>query len=91
MEKPDTDPQGFGHVFGNPAGGFMSLICFRNGSLAREALRDKPSASTGPPSTSTAWPLTPAGNGGQPMLPFFGPEITPRRDFDGPVQKLPRR
>jgi xylulokinase len=41
MPGPKTDPNGFGHVFGNPAGGFMSLICFRNGSLAREALRDR--------------------------------------------------
>jgi xylulokinase len=30
------DTKGVGHVFGNPAGGFMSLICFRNGSLSRE-------------------------------------------------------
>ena len=33
-----TDPDYCGHVFGNPAGGFMSLICFSNGSLAREKL-----------------------------------------------------
>lgn len=32
------DTKGLGHVFGNPAGGFMSLICFRNGSLSREEL-----------------------------------------------------
>jgi xylulokinase len=30
------DTQGIGHIFGNPAGGYMSLICFRNGSLSRE-------------------------------------------------------
>ena len=30
------DTKNVGHVFGNPAGGFMSLICFRNGSLSRE-------------------------------------------------------
>jgi xylulokinase len=41
MSKPITDPNGFGHVFGNPAGGFMSLICFRNGSLTREKLKDQ--------------------------------------------------
>ncbi|MBR4616113.1 MAG: carbohydrate kinase, partial [Kiritimatiellae bacterium] len=34
-----TDPCGFGHVFGNPAGGFMSLACFKNGSLARDRVR----------------------------------------------------
>ncbi len=27
------------HIFGNPAGSFMNLTCFRNGSLAREALK----------------------------------------------------
>ena len=34
--KP-IDTKGIGHIFGNPAGGYMSLICFRNGSLSREA------------------------------------------------------
>ncbi|MBQ2625160.1 MAG: carbohydrate kinase [Kiritimatiellae bacterium] len=34
-----TDPDGCGHVFGNPSGGFMSLACFKNGSLAREKVR----------------------------------------------------
>lgn len=86
MPGPRTDPQGFGHVFGNPAGGFMSLICFRNGSLAREALRDE---------LGLAWSdfdkeglaKTRPGNQGNLMLPFYGPEITPRRDFDGPVRR----
>ena len=40
MPEPRTDPNGYGHVFGNPLGGFMSLICFKNGSLARERVRD---------------------------------------------------
>lgn len=88
MSDAVTDPNGFGHVFGNPAGGFMSLICFRNGSLAREALRDQ---------LKLAWSdfdaeglaTTPAGNEGRVMLPFFGPEITPRHDFNGPVRNFP--
>ncbi len=86
MPGPKTDPNGFGHVFGNPAGGFMSLICFRNGSLAREALknllgldwnafdRDDLAASRSAAGTNL-------------MLPFFGPEITPRYDFTGPVRQ----
>ncbi len=83
MPGPKTDPQGFGHVFGNPAGGFMSLICFRNGSLAREALRDSlrldwPTFDAAPVATLDA-------AGENLMLPFYGPEITPRRDFTGPV------
>ncbi|MEX1049396.1 MAG: FGGY-family carbohydrate kinase [Akkermansiaceae bacterium] len=84
MPGPRTDPNGFGHVFGNPAGGFMSLICFRNGSLAREALRDRLgldwSAFDRPALAGSA-----AAAGANLMLPFFGPEITPRHDFTGPV------
>lgn len=88
MERPVTDPQGFGHVFGNPAGGYMSLICFRNGSLAREALRDELGLDWSAFDRS-GLALSPAGNEGQRMLPFYGPEITPRRDFDGPVRSYP--
>jgi len=86
MENPVTDPQGFGHVFGNPAGGFMSLICFRNGSLAREALRDSLGLDWSAFDREGLAATTP-GNAGNLMLPFYGPEITPRRDFDGPVRK----
>ena len=39
METFHTDPDGYGHVFGNPMGGFMSLSCFKNGSLARDRVR----------------------------------------------------
>ena len=77
MRRPCTDPRGFGHVFGNPAGGFMSLICFSNGSLAREAVAKR---------FDLDWPAfsralieqTVPGNGGNLLLPFFVPEITPR-------------
>jgi len=41
MEGPVTDPSGFGHVFGNPCGEFMSLICFSEGALALEKLRSE--------------------------------------------------
>lgn len=88
MSEAVTDPNGFGHVFGNPAGGFMSLICFRNGSLAREALRDQLGLDWSD-FDAEGLAKTPAGNNGQVMLPFFGPEITPRRDFDGPVLNFP--
>jgi xylulokinase len=86
MSEPKTDPKGYGHVFGNPAGGFMSLICFRNGSLAREALRD---------SLGLDWSAfdrealakSQSAAGKNLILPFYGSEITPRRDFSGPVLK----
>lgn len=84
MEQPRTDPNGYGHVFGNPAGGFMSLICFRNGSLAREALRDE----LGVDWTAfgkEALGATAASAGKNLTLPFYGAEITPRHDFDKPV------
>lgn len=84
MAAPRTDPQGFGHVFGNPAGGFMSLTCFRNGSLAREALRDRLGLDWGA-FDHAGLALTQPGNQGNLMLPFHGPEITPRHDFAGPV------
>jgi xylulokinase len=86
MPGPKTDPNGFGHVFGNPAGGFMSLICFRNGSLAREALRDKLGLDWSA-FDREALAATREAAGANLMLPFFGPEITPRRDFTQPVLK----
>lgn len=77
MSTPRTDPNGFGHVFGNPAGGFMCLICFANGSLAREKVATK---------VGLDWPAferaileqTKPGNGGALLLPYFVPEMTPK-------------
>jgi len=72
MRTFHTDPDGFGHVFGNPAGGFMSLICFTNGSLAREKVRTELGLSyeefdaTGEVSDTEFL-----------MLPYFGAESTP--------------
>lgn len=84
MPAAKTDPNGYGHVFGNPAGGFMSLICFRNGSLAREALRDELGADwTAFEKDALAATSSSAGN--NLTLPFYGPEITPRHDFTAPV------
>lgn len=91
-----TDPEGCGHVFGNPAGGFMSLICFTNGSLAREHVKNE----TGVDWTyfdGDALDRTPFGNAGRLMLPYFEPESTPlvltpgvRRNFtpDDPASHI---
>nr|MBR9809953.1 carbohydrate kinase [bacterium] len=84
MHAPRTDPNGFGHVFGNPAGGYMSLICFKNGSLAREAIKEKYGLSW-ESFEKDALSQTPAGNNGAMMLPFYEPEITPVIDTEGPV------
>ena len=77
MPEPRTDPNGFGHVFGNPMGGFMSLICFLNGSLARERVKDNLGLSWSD-FDRRGLEQTPVGNLGRGMLPFFGSEITPR-------------
>ncbi len=71
-----TDPEGCGHVFGNPTGGFMCLTCFKNGSLARERVCEE----AGVDWTFfdvTAFEQTAAGNHGQLALPWFEAEITP--------------
>ena len=39
MDQPHTDPNGYGHVFCNPMGGYMALSCFKNGALTNEHLR----------------------------------------------------
>ena len=69
------------HVFGSPTGGYMSLICFKNGSLARERIRDEHGLDW--EGFSRALRDTPAGNGGALMLPWFDPEITPRVNEPG--------
>ena len=84
MPEAKTDPNGYGHVFGNPAGGFMSLICFRNGSLAREALRDELGVDWAA-FEKDALAATTDSAGKNLTLPFYGPEITPRFDFETPA------
>ena len=75
MRTARVDPSGTGHVFGSPAGGFMGLTCIRNGSLARERVRDEYGLNW--ISFSRALTTTPPGNRGALMLPWFEPEITP--------------
>jgi xylulokinase len=75
MREPRVDATGTGHVFGAPTGDFMSLTVFKNGSLARERIRDAHSMSW--TTFSQALEQTPAGNRGRVLLPWFEPEITP--------------
>ena len=77
MHEPRTDPQGFGHVFGNPAGGFMCLICFANGSLAREEVARRVGLSWAAFERAILSESLP-GNDGNSMLPYFVPEMTPK-------------
>jgi xylulokinase len=83
MQQPVVDPDGYGHVFGNPAGGFMCLIAFKNGSLAREAVKNEFGLSWKEFDVDS-FALTPAGNNGNLMLPYFVPEITPLVLREGP-------
>ncbi len=84
MERPLVDPSGFGHVFGNPAGGFMCLIAFKNGSLARERVRNRFDL-TWEQFGGEVLAAAPVGNNGNMMLPYFVPEITPLVLTAGPI------
>ncbi|MCP4693511.1 MAG: carbohydrate kinase [Desulfobacterales bacterium] len=64
-----------GHIFGAADGGRMFLLCFKNGSLAREKIRNRHRLSWS--DFSEILLTTPPGNGGRIMLPYFSPEITP--------------
>ena len=76
MAEPKVSQEGEGCLFASPDGiNFMALICFMNGSLAREAVRD---------SYGLSWETfgqvlgkTKPGNDGRLMLPYFTPEIIP--------------
>lgn len=65
-----------GHIFGTADGRYMFLICFKNGSLARETVKDRYGLSWD--DFSDILLQTPPGNNGRIMLPYFLPEITPR-------------
>jgi xylulokinase len=75
MREPRVDPTGTGHVFGSPTGDYMGITVFKNGSLARERIRDAFGLTW--PEFSRALAATPPGNQGRILLPWFEPEITP--------------
>jgi xylulokinase len=64
-----------GHVFGTADGNAMFLICFKNGSLAREEIKNRFGLNWD--EFSEILLGTGAGNRGRIMLPYFLPEITP--------------
>jgi xylulokinase len=75
MTEPRVDSSGTGHVFGAPTGDYMGLTCFSNGSLARERVQDSYGFTW--TDFSRALEVTPAGNQGRVLIPWFEPEITP--------------
>lgn len=89
MDAPRVSAQGEGAVFASPDDRhYMALVCFLNGSLAREAVRDQFKLDwTG---FAAALRATSPGNDGGLMLPYFAPEIVPRVPRAGAVsQGLP--
>jgi len=75
MKDCRFDPRGEGHVFVSPTGDYVTLICFKNGSLAREKVKD--SFGLDWDGFSRALSTAPPGNDGKVMLPYFEPEIVP--------------
>ena len=76
MVKPRFSSEGEGCVFSSPDDiHYMALICFMNGSLAREAVRDQYKLDW--QGFTEILHTTQAGNKGRMMLPYFGPEIVP--------------
>ncbi len=75
MSKPSVSADGTGHVFASPTGAFMGMTVFKNGSLARERIRDACGLDWN--GFSDALRHTQPGNLGAMMLPWFEPEITP--------------
>jgi xylulokinase len=69
------DLKGEGHVFVAPTGDYMSLICYKNGSLAREKIKDTFKLNWS--QFSEILTKTPPGNYGKIILPYFLPEIVP--------------
>ena len=82
MQTCRTDANGEGHVFGSPAGGYMSLICFKNGSLARERVRGTYHISDWKRFGRLVESIPP-GNNGSILLPWFEAEIIPRVNEPG--------
>jgi xylulokinase len=82
MEKCQTDEAGEGHVFGSPTGGYMTLICFKNGSLAREKIRELYKISDWKKFGQLVGSTKP-GNAGAILLPWFEAEIVPRTNRPG--------
>ena len=75
MFDPRVEGARGGHIFGAPTGDFMGITVFKNGSLARERIRDRFGMDWA--GFSAALRSTPPGNHGRLMFPWFDPEITP--------------
>jgi xylulokinase len=81
MKRCRVDERGEGHVFGAPTGDYMSLIVFKNGSLAREQALHRYGLDW--EGHNRLLVNSPPGNNGGILLPWFEPEIVPRVNKPG--------
>jgi xylulokinase len=74
----EPSPKTEGHIFGSPVdpSGYMALICFLNGSLVRERVREKVGAADWD-AFGELLKETEAGNGGKVAFHYDDAEITP--------------
>jgi len=72
------------HVLGGPAGGYMTLICFRNGSLARERLKNELGVDWNFFDKTAFENYTPQDDNAL-CLPFYFDEISPKLRSSTPV------
>jgi xylulokinase len=82
MTDCHTDENGEGHVFGSPTGGYLTLICFKNGSLAREKIREIYKVADWKKFGELVKSVPPGNHGGV-LLPWFETEIVPRSNQPG--------
>ena len=82
MKRCHTDAHGEGHVFGSPTGDYMTLICYKNGSLARGKIGDAYGIKNWQ-DFGKAINSAPPGNNGGILLPWFEAEIVPRVNKPG--------
>jgi xylulokinase len=75
LKRLQLDYKGESHLFGAPTGDYMGLICFKNGSLARERIKYKFNLDW--KRFSKILSKSPPGNFGKIMLPYFYAEIVP--------------
>ncbi len=82
MNTCQVDPNGEGHVFGSPTGDYMTLICFKNGSLAREKIREHYHIENWQAFEKIVASTKPSADNGI-ILPWFEAEIVPRVNKPG--------
>ena len=86
LDKPRTSATREGAVFASPDGdNYMALVCFMNGSLARESVRNQFGLSW--EEFTASLQRTQAGNDGSLMLPYFFEEIVPHVAKPGVIRQ----